>query len=417
MNNDRIWVVSELYYPETTSTGHSITGIAEGLAEQHDVRVICAQPTYANRGIIAARHEQRNGVTITRCSGTRFDKDRLALRAINTVSFGLAAFFQALIAVRRRDRVLVLTNPPLLPFLLLLACRLRGAHMTLLIHDLYPDVLFQTGMLRSESWIGRLSLRATRLLFEHCAQIVVLGRDMQRAVVRRAPVAAGKVRVIPNFAGLNEIQPKPQRESIVAREHGLAGSFVAQYLGNMGRTHDIESIVAAAEQIGPAAGVEFLMGGWGAKRPWLESHLAGAELSHVHLVRACSRAELTEYLSAATIALIAFLPGMAGLSVPSRLYDIMAAARPVIAMCDADAELALVLEEERIGWVVQPGDVRGLAQLLVRLAAGEAPLEEMGQRARRVAEAKYSRAAIDRQYARLFAAPARVGASMAAATR
>jgi colanic acid biosynthesis glycosyl transferase WcaI len=405
LSGNRIWVMTELYHPEVTSTGHLISTIAEGLAEKHDVRVICAQPTYANRGTIAARREVHNNVAIFRCRGSRFDKDRLVLRGINMITFGLSALIAAVLRFRRGDQVIVLTNPPILPFVALLACKFSQARMTLLIHDLYPDVLFRTGLVRSDSLAGRALARASRFLLESCDTIVVLGRDMRRAVLRRAPSVDSRVRIIPNFAGLDEIEPKRLRESTLAQRHGITESFVVQYLGNMGRTHDLESIVAAAGLIAPSAGIEFLLAGWGAKREWLDSYLSVAKLPHVHLVPPCSREQLTDYLSAATVSLIALIPGMAGISVPSRLYDVMAAARPIIAMVDSDAELAQIVEEERIGWVVRPGDAEALAALLVQLASGTEDLEAIGRRGRAVAESKYSRAAIHRQYIQLFGTP------------
>jgi len=81
----RLWVVSELYYPEQTSTGYFLTCIAEGLAPDFDVRVICGQPTYSERGHNAPRREIRNGTIIHRMRATHFDKDRLFLRFINLI--------------------------------------------------------------------------------------------------------------------------------------------------------------------------------------------------------------------------------------------------------------------------------------------------------------------------------------------
>jgi hypothetical protein len=118
-----VWVVSELYHPEETSTGQVMTGIAEGLAARFSVKVLCGQPTYAARGTRAPRAEVRRGVDIHRCVSSTLDKNRLAPRLLNAVTLSVSIFGQALRRFARGDLVLVVTNPPLLPFLMAAACR------------------------------------------------------------------------------------------------------------------------------------------------------------------------------------------------------------------------------------------------------------------------------------------------------
>src|SRR3546814_8351547 len=96
----RLWVVSELYYPEQTSTGYFLTEIAEGLAADFDVRAVCGQPTYSSAGIVAPQRAVRNGVSIYRMRGTRFPTDRLFLRLLNVVTLSLATFWFLLCHVR-----------------------------------------------------------------------------------------------------------------------------------------------------------------------------------------------------------------------------------------------------------------------------------------------------------------------------
>src|SRR6187551_2601474 len=96
VKNDRLWVVSELYYPEETSTGYYLTRIAEGLAEHRDVKVLCGQPTYSARGTVAPRHEIHKGVEIFRASGTTLDKNVIPFRLLNMVTLGMSIFLKAL---------------------------------------------------------------------------------------------------------------------------------------------------------------------------------------------------------------------------------------------------------------------------------------------------------------------------------
>ncbi len=125
----RIWVISELYYPEDTSTGYYLTRIAEGLADRTatPVHVLCGRPTYAARGQKTPATEVHRDVQIQRCWSTTFNKDRLPLRVVNLLTLCLSMLWHAAWQFRRGDRVLVVTNPPLLPFVISFICRLRGA--------------------------------------------------------------------------------------------------------------------------------------------------------------------------------------------------------------------------------------------------------------------------------------------------
>jgi colanic acid biosynthesis glycosyl transferase WcaI len=149
MSARRLWVVSELYYPEETSTGHFLTHIAEGLAAHYPVSALCSQPTYSKRGSRAPRREVRHGVEIHRGLGTTFDKDVLPGKLANALTISLSLFLTALRRFRRGDVALVVTNPPFLPFLTRLACALRGARCVLLIHDVYPETLIAAGWTRA----------------------------------------------------------------------------------------------------------------------------------------------------------------------------------------------------------------------------------------------------------------------------
>lgn len=146
-----LWVVTELYYPEETSTGYYLTRTAEDMTEAFDVKVICGQPNYSARGIRAAKHEIRNDVEIFRAAGTTLDKNVIVFKLINMVTLGIGVFVKGLFNFRAKDRLLVVTTPPTLPFVTAVAALLRGAHYVLLIHDNYPEILFAAGKSKENS--------------------------------------------------------------------------------------------------------------------------------------------------------------------------------------------------------------------------------------------------------------------------
>lgn len=400
--SNRIWVVSELYYPEDTSTGHYLTGIAEGLAERVPAHVLCGQPTYAARDVKAAWTETHHGVRIRRCWSTRFNKNNLLLRVINLLTLCVTVFWNAVWRIRRGDDVLVVTNPPLLPFVVSWACWLRRAKCTLLIHDVYPDVLTATGFMKARSLPVRVMNWFVGRLYRGAHQIVVLGRDMETLVRAKLGKAHTPVTIIPNWADTEFIQPIARDQNRILRQYDAADRFVVQYSGNMGRTHNLDVIVKAAETLQDEKDIHFLLVGSGARKDWLQKTVAERRLDNVTVGDRCPREELPDLLSAADVALIAFVPGMAGVSVPSRLYNMLAAGRPVIVVADAHSEPARIVREHQLGWVVEPNDAESLAAAILTAKSDAKQLHNMGRYARKVARAQFSYRRIVDAYQELF---------------
>ena len=403
MNNlaPELWVVSELYYPEETSTGYFVTGIAEGLAATFRTAVLCSRPTYGARHLAAPSRERKGGVDIIRCWSTRLDPHRLVPRAMNLATITISVFATLCCVLRRGQVVIVVTNPPTLPFVAAAACRLRGAKCVLLVHDVYPEVLAAVGLMKPSSFFFRALTVASGVLYRGVERVVVLGRDMQRVALGRLRDAADHTALIPNWGDIEFVHPwlgaNPLREQL-----GLAGTFIVQYSGNIGRTHDLASILDAADTLREDASLHFLIIGWGALRAEVGAAIRARNLRNVTLHPPVPRAELPAALGAADVAVVALLPGMTGLSVPSRMYNILAAGKPVIAIAERDSEVGLLVEEERIGWVVNPSDAGALVAAIGEARRDPKWLAEMGARARRCAEARYSRQHIIDAWTRLI---------------
>jgi colanic acid biosynthesis glycosyl transferase WcaI len=153
--------------------------------------------------------------------------------------------------------------------------------------------------------------------------------------------------------------------------------------------------------------------GAGARRGEVEHDIASRGLRNVTLLPPVAREELSASLNAADVAVVAMRAGMSGISVPSRLYNILAAGRPVIAIADSDSEIAMVVREENIGWVVPPGDLAAFIAAIHDARSDAARLESMGRRARAAAERKYTRSARGRGVRRAASA----GSSSRASSR
>ncbi len=404
VSRPKIWIFCELYYPEEASTGYHLTGIAEALAAEFEVHVITGPASQEFQPVAAPKQEERHGVHIHRCRGTHRPKDSLPGRLLNMLTRTGAMWLEGLRRVRRGDTMLVVTNPPLLPFAVMLLKWLRGAPFVFLMYDVYPEVLVASGLSRPNSWLVRLGQLANRLLYRQADRLISIGRDMSRLLAEKLRGLEDRLRLIPNWAELESITCQPPEKSQWRAELELQDKFTVLYAGTIGRTHGVETIVAAAERLREHPGIHILVAGFGAKETYVRQQIDARQLPNLslhHFNR--PRREQGETLAAGDVGLISFMPGMSGVSVPSRMYNFMAAGRALIAVTDAESELAMVVREEQIGWVVPPNDGAALAQVILEAQRNPETVKAMGERAAAVVRSKYSQEKSAAGYRKLFA--------------
>lgn len=387
---NRLWVISELYYPEETSTGYYLTRIAEGLTDKFDVKVISGQPNYSARGTIAPKREEHKDVEIFRAAGTRLDKNVIIFRLINMLTLSTTVFWNAIRHFSAGDRVLVVTNPPTMPFVIALASLVRGASYTLLIHDNYPEILIAAKKMRKDSFGTRLLTYFNRWLYKYTAKIIVVGRDMQELVSRKTAGLDIPIVTIPNWAELESVSPEEKRSNSLLAELEITDKFVFLYAGNMGHPNDLESIVDCAGQLAGNTQIHFVFLGTGVKRQWLTDQVHSRSLVNVTVLEPRPRSEQQVFLNACDVAFVSLVDKMQGVSMPSRTYNILAAGKPMIALTEENSEVARIITEEQVGWNVRTGRPEELLTAINLAVDQRNEWKSMGERARRAAETKYS---------------------------
>lgn len=396
-----VWVLSELYHPEVTSTGHYMTMIAEWLAsEGHDVRVLCGQPTYAARGTRAPRREQRAGVDIYRCRGTTFDKNRLLGRLANTITLSVSTLWAAGRRLRRGDVVIAVTNPPTMPWIGAVAARLRGARFVPLFHDVLPVVLEVAGRRRHGSAAVRLARRMTAFVVGQASKVVVVGRPLVGELASYDTPA--EVVVIPNWADDRDVVPVDAGDSELRRELGLTTSRVVLYAGTFGRANDVATVVDAARRLEERGDIVVVLCGDGPQRRWVERTREEGGPKNLVVTGPYDRDRQSDMYGIGDVVVIPMLAGMGRSSMPSRAYNTLAAGRPIVAATEAESELAMLLEEHQAGIVVDPGDAAGLADAIERVMDGP-DRRDMGRRARAAATGACSSEAAMRAWTVLVA--------------
>ncbi len=349
--------VNRYFHPDHSATSQIASDLAFHLAAGGwDVVAITSRQRYDDARA-DLRSSTDSGVRIERVWSTRFGRAGLIGRAIDYATFYCSAW----LAIRnhREAIVVAMTDPPLLSVVAALA----APRVVNWIQDLFPEVAESLGI-RIPGVVRRLrdwSLRRARAN-------VVLGELM----AARVPNAV----VIHNWAdaGLSNGGPRARRST-----------FVVGYSGNLGRAHDVDTILRAIPML---PDVRFVFTGGGAKLDAVRE--AGA--ANVEIRPYVPREQLSESLSSTDVHLVSLQPALEGLIVPSKFYGALAVARPVIFIGARDGELARIIEEQRCGLVVESGDAEGLVRAIERLVNDRAEAEEMGRRGREVYLARFATA-------------------------
>jgi colanic acid biosynthesis glycosyl transferase WcaI len=386
----RCWFLSDVFH-EDQSTGFFFSRIAERAARVFEVHAIT---TRAPR-----RHlPSPAGIRLHAVGPPRYGERNIVFRALTGAAFIIAAGIRLRREIRRGDVVIAVTNPPFLPYMAGWVAARRGARFVLYVHDLYPDVLVAAGMLRRGSSLYRWLERRAGRLFSGCQAIVVLGRDMKERVEEYMATATGRrrptLRVLPTWADTNVFRPSAAERFAVRQEWQVGDSFVVFFFGNMGRTHDLESLLECARSLREQRDIEFVVSGRGHGQRAVMRAIGSGEGGNVRFLAPPEAGRLRGYLNAADIVVIPMKPGMGGVSVPSRLYSIMATGRPVLAATERNAELARVILGTGAGAVVPAGLPPILAHELVRLRDDPEARRAMGAAARGAAVRSYAEDAV-----------------------
>jgi colanic acid biosynthesis glycosyl transferase WcaI len=373
----KVVVVSQHYLPDRSTTAAIMSAIAECLAMQAPVLVLSG--TSGSRSLEGVNSSKP---TVIEIKNWMPGKVALFKRAIAEASFTVRILLALLLRLRRGDVVLTVTAPFMLPYAVAAAAKLRGARSILILHDLYPDVLVMAGLLRPKSIVTKAIHGANALMFRALDAVVIIGRDTEQLLLRYRGMTRDKIRFIPNWATLaaavRPIRPEnPYRRPYAAR-------FVVGLSGNLGFTHDPKIVFEVARLLQDSSDIHFLLSGWGIGFEWLKEMQSHANLPNVTLVDRVEEENLEEFLSAANVWLIPYRKSAAGVSVPSRFYNLLAVGRPVILVSEPDAEAAVTVIEHGVGWVVTPGDAGELAET-IRVASLREDMSK-AERAARIAE-------------------------------
>ncbi len=393
----QVWFFNRSYWPDTEASGQLLAQLCEDLASDLEITVFCGQPNHVDTEVtsevtLESYSGRHHGVRIRRVPHTRFPKSSLPGRLVNLASFTLMAFFVTLF--RRRPRIVVTqTDPfflPLLGWWLRLRYRCR---FVACLQDVYPDIAVALGRIRN----GLATRLLRSLLVGACNRadaVIVVSEGMRERCVRNG-IKPDRISVVHNWADCRLIAPRRTGNPIRARQ-GWGDKLVVMYSGNLGLSHELTSIVEAACLLRDAPEIQLVFVGEGVQKPELVRRVQSEQLSNVTFLPYQPRSLLSDSLSAADVHLVTLRPGTEGCVMPSKLYGILAAGCPVLAVSPDGDDTSRFVQDNQVGVHCPASDDsaatgRQLAAILRAMSADRRELARMARRAREIALTRFDR--------------------------
>ena len=371
----RIVLLNQFFWPDAVATAQILMDVARPLAEDHEITVICggADTTIRNSGSVLGP-----GITVVRTKTFGVTHKKFG-RITSYLSYLMGAIWHGLL-VQKPNIYVTLTTPPLLSIIGSVLGTLRGARHVIWEMDVYPDIATDVRYFKKNGMIDCLAGSVLDWSRKRADTIVVLGEDMKGRLLARG-IPDAKIRVVENWADGVEITPLPFSD----------GPLVIQYSGNFGLAHESSTITAVIERLQNHPNFKFVFIGGGSRRLPLMELVKAKGIRNVEFKEYCDRAILGRSLSEGHLSLVTQLPATLGSVVPSKIYGIMAAGRPLLYIGPDHSTPARHIRHFDSGWHIRPGNIDFLEKLLLHLNENRHLLTEAGARARTAFDQNFDR--------------------------
>ena len=398
----RFLVITPHFSPDTAPTGTIVTELVNNWCEQgHQVHVITSLPWYKNHEVAdewknCFIKKTINGtMQITRIYPFPNKKSNLFLRGLGFLSFSLFVSILSLFSKGPFDAVYALSPPITLGTAGKIASVRHRCPLVFNVQDIFPDAAIETGVLRSKFLI-RLAKTVEKISYNFSELITVLSKDMRDNLNRKLSDAKKTpvVSVIPNFAFTNFFHT--EEENQYKKENNLEGKIVVMYAGNLGYSQPLELIVDSAKAHLTNENLKYVVNGGGVRTDYIKYE--AAKIDNLVFVEYQPFERLPQVLSSADIHLIMLKHGLGNVSVPSKIYNIFASGKPIVASVDSGTEVERLILEADAGLVVAPDEPDAFHEAIQKLLDDPSLRKKMGQSAQKWTKNFYSAEAVSKLY-------------------
>lgn len=403
----RILLLIIQFPPDVNSTGLLMSKLCAGLLGQgHQVSVITTFPHYEKfrvweeyRGKLFERGTYE-GMDVTRlyvyASG---NKQNMIERLLSYLSFAALATLFGVFSRKKYDVILCTNGSFFSGIAAHMIATAKGIPFVYNVQDLYPETPVMAGQLRSRFAISVLE-KIERFMYRKAAHISVITRSFRDNISAKG-ISPTKISIVPNFVETSFIKPLPKVNPF-SQQLGLADKFVVAHAGNVGYVYDLEGLLDAAALVKHQPDIHFLIVGDGVMRPKLEEKARKLGLSNVSFLPFQPHESLPWLRATCDVQVALYRQGSSRYSMPSKVYEIMASGRPLLASADVNSDVWRLIDDTGCGICVEPHDPEKLAASILRLYGDRSLRDAMGERGRQQAEQHYSRDVIVALYGDLL---------------
>jgi glycosyltransferase involved in cell wall biosynthesis len=388
----RILYITQYFPPEIGATQTRAYEMAKNLAAQgHDVTVLCEFPNHPS-GILPQRYHGKwkekdslDGITVYRTWVYTTPEKTFITRLLFYFSFMFSALVTGLFLPGKFD-VVYTTSPPFFVGISgLVISKLRRARFVFEVRDIWPESAVVLGELNNRKVI-RASEWLERLFYRHAEKIVVVTNGIRARLMARG-IPASKLELITNGTNTEIFADRGRGKRPVL---GLKDEFTICYAGIFGIAQGMDFLCDVIEQLKPEADIRFLFIGDGPRRRFVEQQKEERRLDNLILIKEIPRENIAEYISACDVSLVPLRKNelFTG-ALPSKMFDHMACARPLILSVDGEARK--VLTQANAGLFVEPESKQEMIDVIIKLKNNNELREEMGRNGRSFTEQNYSR--------------------------
>ncbi len=373
-----LWIISELFPPEETSTAYIMGEIANALTSKYEVKVICGPEVYDSSKKVNHNFPIEKSIQIFRVKGLKENKKNTFSRIKKYISISWQIYSIAKKKIEPNDRVLMVSNPFPLIVLMALLRKHRSFKLNMLVHDVFPETLYTDISLPSP--ILSLLSSIFNKSYSHTDNLIVIGRDMKE-IMKKKTKGKTNISIIENWADTN-IRPKSDTNI-------TSNNVIIQYAGNIGHAQGVSNFIDFIHTANNH-NLKVEIWGSGSATDEIKKKITDYKLENIVSIHGpYMRSLQSEVLDRCDLALVTLVKGMYGLGVPSKSYNILASGTPILYIGERNSEIWLMVQENSIGFCFEPSDKMAIIEFLKSLSPKQ--LHGMGRTARKLAEQKYSK--------------------------
>jgi colanic acid biosynthesis glycosyl transferase WcaI len=378
----KILLLNLYYPPDTSATAKMARTVVETLSTKHEVTLLCGRPSYdptERRGWRLFRSERDGRARVIRTGSTDFPRIEMKKRVVNYLSYTMLAIPRALFV--ECDAVLAMTDPPFQGIAGAIVAMLKGKPYVYNIRDMYPDMAVG-GSIVKPGLLARIWERLHRWALRRATRVIVLGDDMRARIVGKG-VEPSQVMIIRDGAEVARSDtPLAAADAEVVRAIRGDFSFVLLHAGNLGFYGAWDTLISAARTLA-SEGVGLVFVGNGAQRTQIEASAAGAE--NIRFLEFFPASKIPSVLAAADAHVITVKRGLEGVVVPSKMYGILAAGKPIVAVAAKETDAVSIGVRRGFAVGADPDKPEELVSAVHALTSDAAKTKRMGEAARAAA--------------------------------